>query len=300
MAKATKKTDETEVTADVTSSTMGELAPGDGVASPSANAGLVHSDPNAPASTRHDLTDSGVPMLPGSPNERQGPEDALGIGPKRGDYTNRIGDGAYNPHMTIIDPETGLTRLVPQRQNAENIGDVPGVKGGVETSLAGGPAMQFASQNTPFVQAATGMNKGQAANAEILDAAGLESVADTPSAANKAGADLPETNAAGVPIVYPATETGETDGDEPPSRFTSASGGPRGAVGSTSAETGTVRNASDLVTETDEHGNAKSDLTGGSTGSGSTSGSSGGSSSGSTGKGGSSSSTGTSGGSTGK
>jgi hypothetical protein len=70
------------------------------------------------------MTDLGVPMLPGDPNEPVGPEDALGIGPKRGDYTDRIGPSPYNPHQ-------GST---PQRERAEDIGEVPGKKGGVDTT----------------------------------------------------------------------------------------------------------------------------------------------------------------------
>jgi hypothetical protein len=68
--------------------------------------------------------DLGVPMLPGSDTEPTGPEDALGEGPKRGDYTDRIGDPKrYHPH-------SGTT---PQRPNADDIGDAPGEKGGVTT-----------------------------------------------------------------------------------------------------------------------------------------------------------------------
>lgn len=68
--------------------------------------------------------DLGVPMLPGDPSEPQGPEDALGEGPTRGDYRDRIGSNSYQPH-------TGMT---PQRPRTEEIGDVPGEKGGVTTS----------------------------------------------------------------------------------------------------------------------------------------------------------------------
>ena len=70
------------------------------------------------------MADVGVDMLPGDPSEPVGPEDALGPGPKRGDYTGRIGPAEYHPH-------TGET---PQRPNADNIGEVPGKKGGVETT----------------------------------------------------------------------------------------------------------------------------------------------------------------------
>lgn len=71
-----------------------------------------------------DAGDVGVPMLPGSPDERQGPEDALGVGPKRGDYSDRIGSSSYHPHEGTE----------PQRPRAEDVGDAKGLKGGVETS----------------------------------------------------------------------------------------------------------------------------------------------------------------------
>lgn len=68
--------------------------------------------------------DLGVPMLPGDGSEPQGPEDALGDGPKRGDYTNRLGGSTYLPHVGDD----------PQRPKAADIGDESGVKGGVDTA----------------------------------------------------------------------------------------------------------------------------------------------------------------------
>lgn len=101
-----------------------------GVASADQNARLEHSQGGK--TTRDDVNDVGVPMLPGSPDEPVGPEDALGEGPTRGDYRDVIGPAGYNPHETVA-TEEGV-KLVSQRQRAENIGDVPGKKGGVETS----------------------------------------------------------------------------------------------------------------------------------------------------------------------
>lgn len=87
---------------------------------------------------RNDALDLGVPMLPGDPKEPVGPEDALGAGPTRGDYRNRIGDGFYQPHTTelVTDAKPGepTVRVVAQCQYAEEIGDVAGVKGGVDTA----------------------------------------------------------------------------------------------------------------------------------------------------------------------
>jgi len=77
-----------------------------------------------PETTHDDALDLGVPMLPGDSSEPQGPEDALGDGPKRGDYRDRIGPSNYHPH----------TGAEPQRPKADDIGDVKGVKGGVETT----------------------------------------------------------------------------------------------------------------------------------------------------------------------
>lgn len=98
------------------------------------NAKLKHTEGGV--STRDDALDAGVPMLPGSPNEPQGPEDALGIGPKRGDYRGRVGPDSYQPHQSVPVPAServdgGPTaHLEAQRPRTEDIGDEKGVKGG--------------------------------------------------------------------------------------------------------------------------------------------------------------------------
>lgn len=96
--------------------------PGKGIASKAQNDKLKHSEGGA--TTRNDALDLGVPMLQGDPSEPQGPEDALGDGPKRGDYRDRIGGANYQPHHGAE----------PQRPKADDIGDVKGVKGGVTTA----------------------------------------------------------------------------------------------------------------------------------------------------------------------
>lgn len=105
------------------------------IASDKDNAKLEHSEGGA--TTRDDALDAGVPMLPGSPDEPQGPEDALGRGPKRGDYTGRVGPAGYEPHQSVPveDPKEGgpRFRLEAQRPRAEDQGDAKGKKGGVET-----------------------------------------------------------------------------------------------------------------------------------------------------------------------
>lgn len=135
----------------------GAISPPSSVASREANAELEHT--RGGTTTRDDLLDAGVPMLPGDPNEPIGPEDALGPGPKRGDYSGRIDAG---PHMISepipmderedsvrwVDRETGkpakegadgayavpnevpVARLVDQASRTAEIGDEPG-KGGV-------------------------------------------------------------------------------------------------------------------------------------------------------------------------
>lgn len=102
-----------------------------------------------------DAHDHGVPMLPASEarSEPTGPEDALGFGPKRGDYTNRLGGSAYNPHTVVSveqededgNPTTNFVD-VPQKPLASNRGDETGVKGGhgTHTDAAAAEAAQKA------------------------------------------------------------------------------------------------------------------------------------------------------------
>lgn len=85
---------------------------------------------NAPegVTTRDDANDLGVPMLAGSPDEPVGPEDALGEGDKRGDYSDRIGPENYHPHTN------DGSGLHPQRPLVKQRGDVKGRKGGVDSA----------------------------------------------------------------------------------------------------------------------------------------------------------------------
>ncbi len=76
-----------------------------------------------PKTIERDEGDLGVAMLPGDPDERQGPEDALGPGAKRGDYRSRVGPPEYHPHAGSE----------PQRPRAEKIADEKALKGGVDT-----------------------------------------------------------------------------------------------------------------------------------------------------------------------
>ncbi len=112
-----------------------QVTKGAGVASTSENKSLEHTEGGV--TTRDDVTDMGVPMLQGDGTEPQGPEDALGSGLKRGDYTNRIGGSSYQPHEVV--PNTGAkageptVKVIAQRPRTQEIGDETGVKGGVDT-----------------------------------------------------------------------------------------------------------------------------------------------------------------------
>lgn len=87
--------------------------------------------------TRDDALDMGVPMLAGDPDEPIGPEDALGPGPKRGDYSRRLGDSYYNPHQTVAveDAKEGEPRVkvIAQAERASEQGEKAKLKGGVDT-----------------------------------------------------------------------------------------------------------------------------------------------------------------------
>lgn len=133
----------------------------DAVATDKQNAKLEHS--KGGVTTRDDQHDAGVPMLPGKPEERTGPEDALGRGEKRGDYRNRM-QGSELAHETVpakdggeqvtkwVNRETGAaakegdkdavevvvdlkptSTLEHQPPRTEDIGDAAGKKGGVDT-----------------------------------------------------------------------------------------------------------------------------------------------------------------------
>lgn len=122
-----------------------------GVAQVADNERLKHTvelegDEGQAVTTRDDLLDLGVPMVQGAPSEPQGPEDAFGEGPKRGDYTSRLGgvlsqearpvpgggEPIYDDAGNIAD-FTPHTVLVDQNVLAEDVGDAEGVKGGVGT-----------------------------------------------------------------------------------------------------------------------------------------------------------------------
>ncbi len=85
--------------------------------------------------TRDDATDLGVPMLAGDVSEPTGPEDALGVGKKRGDYSEVIGNKQHyhsvpNPDRDLSDETSPAYILEHQNPNVDDVGDEKGVKGG--------------------------------------------------------------------------------------------------------------------------------------------------------------------------
>lgn len=82
--------------------------------------------------------ESGVPMLPGDPREPVGPEDALGEGPKRGDYSGVMRlEAPHEAKLTGVAPgdDNDPSRVLEsQAPRVGQVGDVAGKKGGVETA----------------------------------------------------------------------------------------------------------------------------------------------------------------------
>lgn len=133
MAESDKKSTDAPAE-DQAEAVKGDVAAG--VATQSENEKLEHVAGGS--TTRDDKLDMGVPMLQGSPDEPQGPEDALGEGPKRGDYSDRIGPDSYQPHEVRParkgDGENATVVVEAQKPRTEEIGDEEGKKGGVETA----------------------------------------------------------------------------------------------------------------------------------------------------------------------
>lgn len=112
---------------------MAEAKAGGAQASKQENDKLKHSDGGL--TTRDDALDSGAPMLQGDASEPVGPEDALGSGPKRGDYSKLIGNLQHaasvpNPDHDPSDPNSPRVVLVHQNPLVEQRGDEKGKKGG--------------------------------------------------------------------------------------------------------------------------------------------------------------------------
>lgn len=139
MAKSKTKTKKADQTG------AAEKTDRDRVDSPAEDLGISSGDTVDRASI--DALDAGAPMLGGDPSEPQGPEDALGEGDKRGDYSGRQPEGTTHYESRAIEGGGGLvenkdggldnsprSELVEQNPRVEEVGDVPGKKGGVETA----------------------------------------------------------------------------------------------------------------------------------------------------------------------
>jgi len=114
---------------------MAEKPAGGAQASKQENDKLSH--PEGGVTTRDDALDSGAPMLQGDASEPVGPEDALGSGPKRGDYSKLIGNlqhaaAVVNPNHDPSDPDSPRVVLVHQNPLVEQRGDEKGKKGGTD------------------------------------------------------------------------------------------------------------------------------------------------------------------------
>ncbi len=85
------------------------------------------------ATTKND--DKPSTMIQGDPSEPGGPEDALGSGQKRGDYSGLVGNqqsyaSVPNPKHDPSDPNSPASVLVHQNPLVGQRGDEKGVKGG--------------------------------------------------------------------------------------------------------------------------------------------------------------------------
>src|SRR5688500_10621960 len=109
--------------------------PATDVATEQQNAKLEHTQGGPTA--RADATDLGAPMPADDGTGPGGPQDVAGPGPKRGDYSGRLGT-ATTPHEVVRIPDAKpgepVARGVDQAPRASDTGEVKGKKGGVETA----------------------------------------------------------------------------------------------------------------------------------------------------------------------
>jgi hypothetical protein len=102
------------------------------------NAPKNNDDTDFAADAKRVSEETGVKMLPGDPAEPVGPEDALGEGPKRGDYSGVMRLEAPHEARPVSDANTlegePNREIVSQKERVEEVGDVAGKKGGVDTA----------------------------------------------------------------------------------------------------------------------------------------------------------------------
>lgn len=140
-----------------TSTDPRQIGRGDEPRQPSADLAADGQHSMGGVTTRDDALDLGVDMLPGDPGEAQGPEDAFGPGPKRGDYAERAPVGTFttvepNPDYNgpgVVGEDGGVEEIPAVRTVVQSSftgkkgagvsgriaqrGEVAGLKGGVET-----------------------------------------------------------------------------------------------------------------------------------------------------------------------
>jgi hypothetical protein len=94
--------------------------------------------PKFDQSVEKDALNLGAPMIDevDPRDEPTGPEDALGEGPTRGDYSERIGPSNYHPHQVVAGEQREDGTYAPVVQNQRDFveqGSTPaGKKGGVD------------------------------------------------------------------------------------------------------------------------------------------------------------------------
>jgi len=93
----------------------------------------------ADMSVERDALNMGVPMLESDvADEPTGPEDALGEGPTRGDYSDRVGPSTYHPHQVVPGEQREDGSYAPvvqaQRDFVEQGQTPAGTKGGVNSA----------------------------------------------------------------------------------------------------------------------------------------------------------------------
>jgi hypothetical protein len=98
----------------------------DSVAAVADNKALEHTAGGQ--TTRDDATDLGVTMLPGRPDEPIGPEDALGPGPKRGEYSGRVDAGPHVVMEPIPESERDVVELKDDDGNVIGLERGPSVR----------------------------------------------------------------------------------------------------------------------------------------------------------------------------
>lgn len=140
---------------------------------------------NQPDVVERDANDAGVPMVPasGPRTEPTGPEDALGLGPKRGDYSQRLGGSSYNPHTVVAvehEDDEGNVQLeyvqIDQKESVEGsfLQEEAGVKGGVDTH-----------SDTEAAASATGRRSGPALAPAAAESSGSGGGGSKKSEGNK-------------------------------------------------------------------------------------------------------------------